>query len=122
MGAASLALSSEQLATYREQGFVLLEALIDGASLRRWSDRFEDLVLGRTPHPEGLVVMELEVEHSSIVNSDGAAGPIIGRRTVQTTIAAKYGQTTVIGGMMRRAEEGHRQLIIAATPQVNPSR
>ena len=84
------------------------------------------LTVGLTPRisPEGLVVMELDVEHASVVNRDGATGPIIGKTIVQTTISAKDGQTIVIGGLTRRAADGHRhrQLIIAVTPRVNPKR
>ena len=82
------------------------------------------LSVGVTPRvsPEGLVVMELDVERATVVNGNGLAGPIIGKTTAQTTISAKDGQTIVLGGLIRRAEDGHRSLIIAVTPRVNPKR
>ena len=82
------------------------------------------LTVGLTPRvsPEGLVVMQLDVEHTTVVDPDGAVGPIIGKTTAQTTISAEDGQTIVLGGMMHRAEDGQRSLVIAVTPRVNPNR
>ena len=82
------------------------------------------LAIGLTPRisPEGSVLMELEVEHAMVVNRDSAAEPIIGKTAFQTTIWAKDGQTIVLGGPMHRDEDGHRSLIIAVTPRVNPDR
>jgi len=72
--------------------------------------------------PEGLVVMELDVEHARDVTEHRAAGPIIGKTSAQTTISAKDGQTVVLAGLMRRAEDGQGSLIIAVTPRINPKR
>ena len=80
------------------------------------------LTVGLTPRisPEGLVVMELDVEVASVVSQEGATGPSIGKTTVQTTISAKDGRTVVLGGPLLVAEDGQRQLVIALTPRVNP--
>jgi hypothetical protein len=51
-------LDREQLEHYWDRGFLLLESLIDTGSLARWSQRFEDIVLGRIPTPEHLTVMK----------------------------------------------------------------
>jgi type II secretory pathway component GspD/PulD (secretin) len=72
--------------------------------------------------PEGLVVVALDVERTSLVDLNGAAGPTIGRTGVQTTVSAKDGHTIIVGGLMVRAEDGHRGTIIAVTPRVNPKR
>ncbi len=53
-----MALTSNQRADYERDGFVLLPRLIPQSELARWSARFEDLVLGRVPAPERLVVMK----------------------------------------------------------------
>jgi len=100
------------------------------------------LTVGVTPRisPEGLVVMELDVEHSTdasleglmttqldaehatVANGDRAVGSIIRKTTAQTTISAKNGQTVVLGGLVHRSEDDRRSLIIAVTPRVNPKR
>jgi len=67
-------------------------------------------------------VMELKVERATVVNYDGATGPIIQKMAVETTISAKDGQTIVLGGLMQGNKEGGRELIIAVTPRVNPMR
>ncbi|MCX7429100.1 MAG: hypothetical protein NTW96_26180 [Planctomycetia bacterium] len=72
--------------------------------------------------PQGLVFLVLEVEREWVVKRGGAVDPTIGKTTVQTTISAKDGQTTVLGGLMQRADDGPRQMIIAVTPWVNPKR
>ena len=58
MQAESVRLSSEQMASYREQGFVLLEGLFPEESLARWSQRFEAIVLGEVPAAEKMIVMK----------------------------------------------------------------
>jgi len=50
-------LSPQQLEHYREHGYVVVRGLFDGASLQRWSERFEDIVLGRTPAATRMLVM-----------------------------------------------------------------
>jgi type II secretory pathway component GspD/PulD (secretin) len=82
------------------------------------------LTVGLTPRisPEDLVVLDLDVEHTTVLNGDGAAGPIIGKTIAQTTISAKQGRTIVLGGLVHRPEDGRRSLIIAVTPRVNPTR
>ena len=55
---ANVGLSSAQLEAYERDGFILLEQLFDRGQLARWSRRFEDLVLGKVPAPEALVVMK----------------------------------------------------------------
>ena len=92
------------------------------------ADRFEQgeigLIFCLTPRilPEGQVAMELDLQRKSIVNRDKQSGPTIGTTTVQTTISAKDGQTIVQSGLVQRTEGGSRQLIIALTPQINPTR
>ncbi len=72
--------------------------------------------------PEGSVLMELDIEHARLANGSGATGPILGKTKVQTVIRAKDGQTIVFGGLKHRVGDGHRQLIVAVTPRVNPKR
>jgi type II secretory pathway component GspD/PulD (secretin) len=89
------------------------------------SQRMEvGLSLGVTPRiaPEGAIIMELDVEHSRIVNPADTAAPRIGRMAVRTTVSANDGQTVIVSGLMQRTEDGDRQTIIAVTPQVNPER
>ncbi len=63
------------------------------------------LTIGLTPRisPDGLVVMELDVERTSVLKRDGAAGPTLEKTLVQTTVSAKDGQTIVVGGLIERA-------------------
>lgn len=82
------------------------------------------LSVGLTPRisPEGLVVMELDVERTEVIDGHRAAGPIIGKTSAQTIISAKDGETVVLGGLIHRTEDGQGSLIIAVTPRVNPKR
>ncbi len=70
--------------------------------------------------PEGSVLVELDFEHSKLTGRDVTGRAVIQTTAVQTTIAADDGQTTVLGGMTKKVEDGHRELIIAVTPWVNP--
>lgn len=76
--------------------------------------------LGVTPHvsPEGQVLMELDVEHVSIVKRGSV--PAVQKASFQTAVCARSGETTVLGGPIQRTEDGDRQLILALTPRVNP--
>lgn len=82
------------------------------------------VTIGVTPSisPEGLIVIELDIEQTSLVNRDEAGAPIIATTKMQTTISAKDGQTVIVGGVLQRSEDAHRRLIIAVTPRVNPAR
>jgi type II secretory pathway component HofQ len=82
------------------------------------------LSVGLTPRiaPEGLVVMELDVERTRIIAGHRVAGPIIGKTSAQTTVSAKDGETIVLGGLIHRTEDGEGSLIIALTPRVTPKR
>ncbi|MHB1038297.1 MAG: type II secretion system protein GspD [Pirellulales bacterium] len=71
---------------------------------------------------EGVVLVALDIQRANLVQRDGAAGAIIQKRGVQTTIVAKDGQTTVVAGLMENAADGRRQMIIAVTPRVNPKK
>ena len=53
-----MALTDQQRADYERDGYLLLETLFDAAALDRWSQRFEAIVLGDVPVPEGLTVMK----------------------------------------------------------------
>ncbi len=117
-----------QLATIRIGETVPTVALRPGTDGPDKGNRIEQTEVGLTIEltprisPEGAVLMELHVEHASIVNGSGTTGPILGKTTLQTAIWAKDGQTVVLGGLKRRVEDGHRQLIVAVTPRVNPKR
>jgi type II secretory pathway component GspD/PulD (secretin) len=82
------------------------------------------LVFGLTPSisPQGMVVMELDFQQTRIVAQNAVGEPVLGKTTVQTTITAADGQTVVVGGLTQHCEDGPRQLIIAITPHVNPTR
>jgi beta-lactamase regulating signal transducer with metallopeptidase domain/protein involved in polysaccharide export with SLBB domain len=84
---------------------------------------FVGLNVGLTPRttPEGFVHMELDIERA-VANEDGADGPNIQKMKVQTTIAAKDGQTIVLGGLNYHVEDDIRSMVIAVTPRVNPKR
>ena len=53
-----MGLTAAQLCDYERDGFGLLEGLISEDKLARWTQRFEDLVLGNVPAPERLVLMK----------------------------------------------------------------
>jgi type II secretory pathway component GspD/PulD (secretin) len=83
------------------------------------------LTVGLTPRisPEGLVVMQLDVDRSSALNRDGAAGPTIGKIMLQATISAKDSQTIIVGGLTECSQNGDQKTtIVAVTPCVMPSR
>ena len=50
-------LTQEQLARYRDDGYLLLPGLLDAEQVRRFSQRFVDLVDGTVPVPDEIVVM-----------------------------------------------------------------
>jgi len=64
-----MALDSEQLERYREQGFVVLRRLFAPASLAVYERRFVELALGERPAPEHLVVMR------DVMVAKGAVSP-----------------------------------------------
>jgi type II secretory pathway component GspD/PulD (secretin) len=72
--------------------------------------------------PEGLVLVELDVERAAVVNRDGASDPTRQKTTIQTSVWTKDGQTTVLPGLIEHGEDGYRQMIVAVTPRVNPKR
>lgn len=55
-------LSREEHAAYERDGYVLLRSRLDGTRLAAWSQRFEDLVLGRAPRPPKMTIMK-DVEY-----------------------------------------------------------
>ncbi|HET6429601.1 MAG TPA: type II secretion system secretin GspD [Phycisphaerae bacterium] len=69
---------------------------------------YEDvgIILTVTPHvnPEGLVIMDVTPEISSISNTtvaiSGAAAMVYNKRSANTQVAVRDGQTIVIGGLM----------------------
>lgn len=65
------------------------------------------IILHVTPHvnPDGLVVMDVVPEISALTGetvpiSDNASQPVIAKRSAQTRVAIRDGQTIVIGGLM----------------------
>ncbi len=72
------------------------------------------LLLGVTPRisPDGLVVMEIDAENSSLSSGQGITiavsdgvpitQPIINTTLAQTTVSARSGQTVVLGGLIRK--------------------
>ena len=96
----------------------------DGAGGPRLKQTEVGLNVRLTPRisPEGLVVVKLDVERTTVVNKDGAAGPIIGKTNVSTTVSARDGQTVVLGGQLHRVNDRDRQLVVAVTPHVNPQK
>lgn len=50
-------MTSDELAHYREHGFVLLRALFTEAELAPWLERLEALIRGDAPRAEGMVMM-----------------------------------------------------------------
>ncbi|QGJ71135.1 Type II and III secretion system protein [Planctomycetales bacterium 10988] len=83
------------------------------------------LVLGVTPRisPEGQVVMEIDVENSSVgpesegipisiaASGDVIRSPRIDTTTAQTTVSAANGQTIVLGGLIREETNEVRRRI-----------
>jgi hypothetical protein len=82
------------------------------------------LIVSLTPRisPEGLIVMELDVQRRSVLNGDQESGPIIQKTTFETVVFAKEGQTIVQRGPLQETEDGRRQLIVAVTPRIDPTR
>lgn len=82
------------------------------------------VTVGLTPRisPDGLVIVELDLQRTSVVTRDGAVGPTLEKSIVQTTISAKDGQTIVVGGLMHSGDDDGRRTVIALTPHVNPKR
>jgi general secretion pathway protein D len=80
------------------------------------------LILGLTPRvtPKGSVVVEVDLERSRLVNSEGAGTPAIRKMTVHTTVLANDGQTVVLEGVKDGSGDDSRPLIVAVTPRVNP--
>ena len=93
------------------------------------------LILGVTPRisPDGLVVMQLDAERSSL-ESDATGipiftspsgqvvrSPIIDATTAQTTVAAMSDQTVVIGGLITKSvsKEHHGVPVIDDIPVIN---
>lgn len=71
---------------------------------------YEDIgiILNVTPHinPDGLVILDVEPEISSITGdsvpiSDTASAPVFATRSAKTRVAINDGKTIVIGGMMQ---------------------
>lgn len=71
---------------------------------------YEDIgiILNVTPHinPDGLVILDVEPEISSITGdsvpiSENASAPVFAKRSAKTRVAIKDGKTIVIGGMMQ---------------------
>jgi general secretion pathway protein D len=66
------------------------------------------IILNVTPHinPEGLVILDVTPEISQLTGttvpiSAGVAAPIIAKRSADSRVAIRNGQTIVIGGMMQ---------------------
>jgi len=51
-------LDTHQISQYQRDGFLLLEGLFTPERLARWETRFEDLVLGRAPRPDKMIIMD----------------------------------------------------------------
>lgn len=97
---------------------------------------FVGLKVGLTPRvsPPDQVVLELDIEYSSLTKREGEPSPIIEKTVAQTTISAKDGKTAIVSGLITRSKmtrlteqrettlEERRQTIIAVTAHVNPKR
>jgi general secretion pathway protein D len=66
--------------------------------------QYEDIgiILYVIPHinPEGLVIMDVAPEISALTSAPGLLGPVFAKRSAQTRVAIRNGQTIVIGGLM----------------------
>jgi type II secretion system protein D len=81
------------------------------------------LILGVTPRisPEGMVVMEVDAEKSSIDPNEGVPisviegqavdSPIVNVTTAQTTVSAASGETIVLGGLITTEEASVRRRV-----------
>ncbi|QOV91160.1 secretin N-terminal domain-containing protein [Humisphaera borealis] len=65
------------------------------------------IILNVTPHvnPDGLVIMDVIPEISQLTGttvpiSDGVSAPVIAKRSAESRVAVRTGQTIVIGGLM----------------------
>jgi type II secretory pathway component GspD/PulD (secretin) len=83
---------------------------------------FVGLIVKLVPRitPDGLVIMEINVEVSSIVKTNPPGNPLIASGTMQTILTAKDGQTITVSGPIQRREDGDSQLVVAVTPRINP--
>ncbi len=64
-----MTLSDAKRDAYWEQGYLLLPGLFDAERLAAWGARFEALASGRTPTPDGMIVMK------DIMVAKGAVAP-----------------------------------------------
>lgn len=81
------------------------------------------LILGLTPRvtPKGSVVIEVDLERSHLVHSEGADVPAVVKNTVQTTVLASDGQTVVLEAVKEGSDDDSRPLIVAVTPRLPPT-
>jgi hypothetical protein len=69
------------------------------------------LILGVTPRvtPDGLIVMEVDTENSVVTDfvdvGPGAQAPRIDLSRAQTTVAARNGQTVILGGIITNSQD-----------------
>lgn len=93
--------------------------------------RYEDvgIILKVTPHigPDGLVTMDVAPEISALSGetvpiSDTTDAPVIAKRSAQTRVALRSGQTIIIGGLMEdRKTVTRRQVpILGDLPLIGP--
>jgi len=89
--------------------------------------QYEDvgIILNVTPHvnPEGLVIMDVSPEISTLTSttipiSEAASAFVVAKRSAQTRVAVRDGQTIVIGGLMedRITEEVRKVPILGDIP------
>lgn len=84
-----------------------------GTTLNTIQRREVGILLQVTPqvNPDGLVTMTVHPEISDLSKSkevkisEGVTSPVIERNSADTTVAVAHGQTVVIGGLIREAEE-----------------
>lgn len=63
-------ITDEMVEHYREHGYVVARRLFDATCLGRWKTRLEDIVEGRTPPSEGMLVMRDVMVVKGAVNAN----------------------------------------------------
>ncbi len=115
--------SDNQLATItvgQEVPFITDTRLTDtGQTINTIQYQDVGIILNVTPHinPEGLVILDVAPEISQLTGttvpiSAGVAAPVIAKRSAESRVAIRNGETIVIGGLM----EDRKTLTISKVP------
>lgn len=110
--------------------FVGSTQINDTGSTNSTIDREEvGIILDATPHisPDGYVTIELTQELSNFSGenvqlTEGLSSPVFSKRTVETNVTVRDGETVVVGGLItsRESESENKVPIIGDLPLIGP--